>query len=325
MSAPSFKPAYLIHGDDHGRIGERRSNLRRLAETTAGANGVEGFEGEAATPEAIAAALSAMTFAMGHRFLVVDGVERWKEAEVTQALAPVLAAMPPDTTVAFFASEDARAKAPKALIDAVTKAGGVIATERMLKAKELPRWVVAEAAKLHLDIEGSAALALIEMVGERQQRLLRELEKLALEHGAGARIGLEEVQGAAAPSAEHQIWGLGDALVARDRDLAIRTYLELREQGEALPRLIPAMARRIREVHLIAARLGAGQTASQVKEGLRMSPWMIDKRIKEARASDVDALRAALTALADLELTSRGMDEQSEDTAAIRAIEQIAA
>ena len=25
---PSFKPAYLIHGDDHGRIGERRARLR---------------------------------------------------------------------------------------------------------------------------------------------------------------------------------------------------------------------------------------------------------------------------------------------------------
>ena len=29
---PAFKPAYLIHGDDHGRIGERRAKLRALAE-----------------------------------------------------------------------------------------------------------------------------------------------------------------------------------------------------------------------------------------------------------------------------------------------------
>ena len=37
----SFKPAYLIHGDDHGRIGERRSRLRALAEAESGAQGVE--------------------------------------------------------------------------------------------------------------------------------------------------------------------------------------------------------------------------------------------------------------------------------------------
>ena len=28
----SFKPAYLIHGDDHGRIAERRNRLRAIAE-----------------------------------------------------------------------------------------------------------------------------------------------------------------------------------------------------------------------------------------------------------------------------------------------------
>ena len=47
---PTFKPAYLIHGDDHGRIGERRTRLRSLAEAESGAQGVELFEGDGSTP-----------------------------------------------------------------------------------------------------------------------------------------------------------------------------------------------------------------------------------------------------------------------------------
>ena len=43
---PAFKPAYLIHGDDHGRIAERRARLRAIAEQESGANGIELFEGE---------------------------------------------------------------------------------------------------------------------------------------------------------------------------------------------------------------------------------------------------------------------------------------
>ena len=86
---PSFKPAYLIHGDDHGRIGERRARLRAMAEAESGASGVELLEGDAATPDAVAGALTAMTFALGRRFVIADGVERWKEADV----APVVAAM----------------------------------------------------------------------------------------------------------------------------------------------------------------------------------------------------------------------------------------
>jgi DNA polymerase-3 subunit delta len=74
--SPSFRSAYLIHGDDHGRIAERRARLRALAEEASGAQGIELFEGDAATPEGVAGALSAMTFALGRRFLIVDGVER---------------------------------------------------------------------------------------------------------------------------------------------------------------------------------------------------------------------------------------------------------
>ena len=47
---PEFKPAYLIHGDDHGRIGERRAALRALAERESGTNGVECFEGDSRPP-----------------------------------------------------------------------------------------------------------------------------------------------------------------------------------------------------------------------------------------------------------------------------------
>jgi DNA polymerase-3 subunit delta len=322
---PTFKPAYLIHGDDHGRIAERRARLRAIAERESGTGGVELFEGDAATPEAVALALRSMTFAIGRRFLVVDGVERWKDADVEAHLAPELANMPPDTTVAFFAREEGRTKMPAKLEAAVKKAGGDVAAENALKARELPRWVVAEGERLGVRVEGAAAQALVAQVGDRQQRLRRELEKLALEHGEGATIGVEEVEGGAAASAERQVWGLVDALVGRDRAHATRAFLELRAQGESLQRLIPLMARRIRDVLAIAVRLEAGESPAQVKASMKTSSWQADRRIKEARATDVEALQRALEELADLELASRGNTELAEDTAALRAIDAMAA
>jgi DNA polymerase-3 subunit delta len=317
---PAFKPAYLIHGDDHGRIGERRHRLRELAERESGVSGVEIFEGEAAAPDAVANALCAMTFAMGRRFVIVEGVERWKDAEVSDLVAPAMAAMGEDTTVAFFAREDGRMKTPAKLTEAVRKIGGDVAAEMTLKAKDLPRWLVSEAGKLGVQLDGAAAQALVAHVGERQQRLLRELEKLALEHGQGARIGVEEVDEVAADSAERQVWGFVDALVGRDTATATRRFLELRAQGEAMPRLIPSMARRLREVLAVAARLQEGESPAQVKATTKGSPWQIDRRIREARGADPDALRAALVALADLELDTRGGSELDDDTVGLRAI-----
>jgi DNA polymerase-3 subunit delta len=321
----SFKPAYLLHGDDHGRLSERRANLRALAERESGSGGVEIFEGDASAPETVALALNAMTFAVGRRFLIVDGAERWKDQDVERHLAGVLEAMPPETTVAFFAREEGRAKAPASLAKAVTAAGGDVVAEQARKARELPRWLVGEAQRLGITLDGAGAQTLVALVGERPQRLLRELEKLALEHGPGAHLGVEEVEAAAAPSAERQVWGLVDALVARDRRGATRAYLALREQGEALPRLVPLMARRVRDVLMIAVRLEEGESPAQIKSSLKMSPFAADRRIKEARGTDAGALRRALEALADLELAGRGQNELSDDTVAIRTIGRIAA
>jgi DNA polymerase-3 subunit delta len=321
----AFKPAYLIHGDDHGRIGERRSALRALAERESGAGGVECLEGDAATPAAVASTLSAMTFAIGRRFVVVDGAERWKEADVKEHLAPALAGIAPETTIAFFAREEGRHKVAPALVKAVESAGGSVAAERTLKTRELPRWLVAEARTLDVELAHDGAQALVALVGERQQRLLREVEKLALELGPGARIGADEVQQAAAHSSERQVWGLVDALVAGDGEAATRAYLELEAQGESVGRLVGLLARRVRDVLAIATRLEAGESAQQIKSGLKMSPWAADRRIAEARRSDVDRLSRALETLADLELASHGNSELSDGTEAILAIARIAA
>ena len=118
---PAFKAAYLIHGDDHGRIAERRSRLRALAEAESGSAGVEVFEGDTCTPEAVAGALSAMTFAMGRRFVIADGVERWKDSEVEPVIAALKTIDADTLTVTFFAREEGRYKTPAALVKAIGK------------------------------------------------------------------------------------------------------------------------------------------------------------------------------------------------------------
>src|SRR4051794_41748102 len=84
----TFKPAYLIHGDDHGRIAERRAPLRAIAEAEAGTGGVELFEGDAATPGAGAPGLRPMTLAVGGGLLVVRGGERGEGAEGGSGVGP---------------------------------------------------------------------------------------------------------------------------------------------------------------------------------------------------------------------------------------------
>jgi DNA polymerase III subunit delta len=321
---PTFKPAYLIHGDDHGRIAERRARLRAMAEQESGAQGVEVFEGDAATPEAVANALNALTFALGRRFIVADGVERWTDKQL-DPLATALEQIPPDTTVAFFAREDGRAKAPKRLHDAIKKAGGDVAAEESVKPWELPKWVIARARELGLQLEPDTARALIAQVGDRQQRLLRELEKLALYAGPGARVDASLLDELAAPSAEHRAWSLADTIVSGDAEAAIRLYLTLRSQGERLPGLLYWMSTRVRTAHEVATALEQGTPPAQIKRGLRMPSKAADRLIADAGRSGAENLQRTIEQLAELELASRGGGSggAGEDTAALLAIREI--
>lgn len=319
---PAFRAAYLIHGDDHGRIAERRARLRAMAEEEAGTAGVEVYEGDQCTPAALEVALSTMTFAMGRRFVIADGVERWKDTEVDAVANALISADPESMTVAFFAREEGRYKAPDKLHKAVAKVGGQIAEEKTVFVKALPRWVEAEAKKLKIELEHDAAKALIAHVGTRQQRLARELEKLALEHGPGAFLGVEEVEAACASSAERKIWDLGDALVAGRQRHSVELLLELRQQGERTTGLIWNMVKRLRDAVMVAEAIQAGQAPAQIKRNLRMPPRAADQFIRDVSGRDVQSLRQALAAMADLEVETRGGlgGVLSEDTAALRAI-----
>jgi DNA polymerase-3 subunit delta len=336
---PELGPAYLIHGDDHGAVAGRRARLRALAESGAGGMGsVEVLEGDSASPAGVAAALAAMTLSVGRRVIIVEGAERWRQADVESQLAPALAAMAPETTLAIFAREDPRAKAPAALHEAVKRAGGQIAAEMTLKRWELPKWAREQGAKLGLSLDATAAKALVDQVGERQQRLLRELEKLALEGGSEdvrppRSVDVAEIEARAAHSAEYQAYGLADALVGADGPAATLAYLRLRQQGERLAGLSYLMAGRLREALSISLRLLAGESVGEVKRGLRMPARAAERLLADVARSDPERLRAALSAMAELELDTRGgsplqarrnpLAEMEEDTIAQRAIERI--
>jgi DNA polymerase III subunit delta len=345
-----LKPVYLIHGDDHGAVAERRAGLRALAEGGEGGSAsVELLEGDSATPAGVAGALAAMTLAIGRRVIMVEGVERWRQADVEKELTGAIKQMPPDTTLALFAREEARAKAPAALHDAVKRAGGQVVAQMTVKSWELAKWAREQGARLGLSLDTAAAKALVAQVGERQQRLLRELEKLALEGGPDdhdaaedatgdtaptpRHIGAQEIESRAAHSTEWRAYGLADALVGGDGREATLSYLRLRQQGERLSGLTYLMAARLREAVAVAARLQAGESVAEIKRGLRMPARAAERFVADVAKGDIEKLRAALSALADLELDSRGgaplgasrtpLSGLHEDTLALQAIDTI--
>ena len=319
----SFKSAYLIHGNDHGRIAERRSRLRSVAELESGEGGIEILEGERATVEQTVAALSAMSLSTGRRFVIVDGAERWKSSEL-DPLKAILEDMPPETTLALFAKEEGRNAIPDGLAMAVVAAGGAVSEEAGVKPWKLGEWAIGQAGELGIKLDPTAAKLLVAIVGDRQQRLRRELEKIALALEPGASVDSDAVAELAAGSSERKVWTFADAIVAGQGRRSVKVWLELEHQGERAGALIGLGARRLREAIAAAERLDAGERPSEVRSSLRMPPKAAEAFMREIQRTDVASLKESLVAFADLEVATRGGAlPMSDSTAVARLLESV--
>src|SRR3954453_21525715 len=115
----SLKPVYLVCGDDDPKIDAWRARVRKRAEDENGPGALETFNATTDKPEAVAAALATLTFATGDRYLLVDGAEAWKAAELEE-LERALRDVPEGRVLVLVV----RGKPLARLCKAVDKAGG---------------------------------------------------------------------------------------------------------------------------------------------------------------------------------------------------------
>jgi DNA polymerase-3 subunit delta len=316
----SLKPAYLVCGEDHAKIDAWRSRVRRRAEEENGPGGLEAFDARAETPDEVAASLSALTFGGGTRYVMVDGVETWKPAAV-EPLERELASPPPDTVLVLVA----RGKPPERLSKAVAKAGGELREYEAPKPRELPRWTIDRAAEEGLTLDLEAARALVSVVGNNQQRLSREVERLALLAHPKTSLTAEHIQRFAAGETSGQGYDLADALVAGDLEQSLRLAERLVERGERPGRLIYPILSGLRRSLRAAELIDAGVSEAQLAKELRVPPWLAKRIGSQARRADRDALERALCAFAELEVAMRNGDCVDDESGLTLALARAAA
>jgi DNA polymerase III subunit delta len=254
--------------------------------------------------------------------VLVDDVGAWKAPQL-EPLVSILAEMPPETVLVAIA----RGKALKQLCKAVEGAGGEVREYPAPKPWELPKWLVERGRELGVQLDPEAAKELVTLVGTSQQRLSRELEKLALAVHPRTNVATADVDSLAARDAAPQAYDLADALVAGDLKATLALADQLESHGERPGRLVYPVVRRLREVHRAAALLDQGVPESKVGEALKAPPWLVKKTVARAKKADRAALERAICIFADLEIDMRGGGELQldEDTAFSLALARAAA
>lgn len=316
----ALKPAYLITGDDEPKIDAWRTRVRTRAEEEGGQGALETFDAKASGPDEVAAALGMLTFGTEARYYLVDNVESWKAGDL-DPLERALADPAPDTVLVMLA----RGKPQQRLVKAVTSADGEIREYVAPKPWQMPKWAAERADECGLRLDQEAAKALVGVVGTRQQRLQREVEKLAILAYPKTQLTAEQVERLAAGEASMQVYDLADAVVAGDVAATMRLAEALCAGEDRPSRLLYPIVRRLRDVHRVTELLDAGVPEQKVASTMKMAPWQAKRTLAQAKKANRDSLARAICVFADLEMDLRGAGELDEDTAFSLALAKAAA
>ena len=322
--AAAMKPAYLLSGDDDAKLSAALARLRGRAEREGGPGALEVFEAAGATgpdADALAGSMPALSLTAERRYLLADGVERWKAAQV-ESLVAALAAMP--------AGRDRRAVARGAAAQGAGRGGRgrgrrVPRLRGAAASASCPPGSSAAARERGFDLAPQAARALVARLGESTVRLGTELDRLALWAGERGGVGVEDVEEMIGDTSERAGWALGDAIVAP------------RPRGRGRHRRRPARPGRGRHPAGLRDGLAAAQRPSrrarrsrrgtpprEVEAALPMAPYPAKMLVRSVRGVDPASCRRRSAAIADLEWWTRGGSDYCDEVALTLAVRRAA-
>ncbi len=315
VSSEPLLPVYLLTGSDRPKV---LRALRRLS-ARFGDESIEHLAADGASGADAVAACNALGLFAGNdggRLVIVEGVERWKKADV-DAVVEYLPDPVPGAVLALVAGEPLRSDT---LAKAVGKSG--VLTYEAPKPRDLPAWVRAQFEALGGDIEPEAARALVEIVGDDLVALSTEADKITTWAG-GSPISRTDVEALATPAREAAAWAITDAWGDRDAAALLaagEAELERREPFAIAMRLA-AHVTLVRGVKVLAAEgLGAREIAKRVK----LHEFRVKKAVGHADRYAQDELDAASVRLATLDAALKGASRLSGSHELTRALVDLA-
>src|SRR5512133_215342 len=312
MSAEPLLSVYLLIGSD------RPKHLRALRRLRArfGPEAVEQLSAELASGQEAVAACNALGLFGGHgggRLVIVEGVERWRKADL-DAVAEYLRNPVEGAVLALFALGPLRGTT----LTAVVEKHGQVLDYNVPKANNLYRWVAGEFKRLGVNADAEAARALVELAGDDTVALATEIEKLGAWAG-GEAVGRQEVEQLAAPGREAAAWALTDAWGSRDLPTLLEACALALEKKEPFL-LSVGLASHVGRVRAAQVLAEEGLGARDVATRLKIKEFPARKALQHAERYSRAELDAALVRLAELDAAIKGASRLSSELELLRAL-----
>lgn len=303
----SLKPVYYIYGSDDYLADEALDSIK--AEALKGgmeSMNYQSFDAkELDASEVVSAACTLPAFS-DRRVVLVRGAEGLKAVQEKELIEYV--SNPSPSTCLVFVSGASKVDKGSAFIKALNEKGYLKACNR-LNAAELFSWIKKEAKRQGKAITDGAARKLVSIVGDRLRDIKGELDKLVLYIGERGGIGEADIDSAVLDLKEETVFGLADAIGARDVKKALRIYSKV--SGTDTLKILGLISRHIRILLKLKALLRKKGAPQSMASAAGVSQYYLDKYMTSSRRFTEAELERAVFALhrADADLKTGRVPE----------------
>ncbi len=305
MVTEEIKPLYYFYGAEDLLVEEAAASLKKKVLTgvldTLNSNTYYGASLDPASLMSEALTLPAMA---PMRFILVKEAESLKAAELKALVAYI--EDPSPTTCLVFTANTKKVDERSAFIKAM-KAGGVLRRFNASSVRDIKTFIEREAARSGKKITSAASERLAAISGKSLRDIRGELTKIILFTGDKGEIGVEEVERAGVDVKEETVFGLCDAITARDLSTAMKILGKL--SSEPAPMVLGAIARQFRALLSLKSLQRSGVPRAKFAPMAGVAPFLLDGYLKSTARFTEAELRTAFTKLreADLSVKSSGI------------------
>jgi len=311
LSQHGSAPVYLIQGEERLLVDDAvRAILEASVDDPTDPMSVCRYdlsEPQVGLASALDGCRSIGLFATRQAVLVRGAEAIVKRKEELELLATYVEAPDPSTTLILVATQFDRRKA-------VVKAIGRVGEELNYaapKSHELPRWISQEARRLGHAIDTPTARLVADLAGGKLGLLQLVVDQLSLYVGPGRPITRDDVEATLAPTREHGIFELVDAVGERRMVPAITHLHAMLAHKEPGLRILAMLTRHFRQLWQVKEARSQGRDAQTIQKELHLHPFVAKKLCAQSERFDAVGLRRTYDRLyrTNLQLKSKGFDE----------------
>ncbi|MET0728573.1 MAG: DNA polymerase III subunit delta [Acidimicrobiales bacterium] len=229
-------------------------------------------------------------------------VDKRERAELVQPLVDYLVDPLPSTRLVL----DWRGgRVPKSLLEAVTRVGG--AQVDTSPGGKMAAWVPEQLADAGFKVDQAGRGRLVEWVGDEPSRLLGLIDLLRSTYGAGARLGVADIEPFLGDDGGVPPWDLTDAIDRGDRRAALELLQRMIGQGGRHPfQVLSTLHTHYSRMLRLDGADVAGEKEAAALLGLKGSTFPARKALGQVRRLGHDRIVRCIDLLAGADLDLRG-------------------